>query len=402
MEQPLKFGMIPEEKYPDYRYEVIFRAYKWDPQVEDHNTVAKQVLLMNKETARQLELWAEDLARETVMIEEALVKKLALAKKLGLPKDILKALDQLDEYDSSRNVRLMRFDFHPIDNGWAVSEVNSDVPGGMAEASVLPQIAAKYFDGYEPRKNIADSMVNAFHEKIKEQGTIAFVHATSYSDDRQVMEFLSNYFSKNKFKTFSAAPDHIKWKDKKAVSILEGYEGELDGIIRFFPLEWLTNLPKKSDWRGYYDTLTPSCNHPIAIFAQSKRLPLVWDKLGISIPTWKKLLPETLEPKAVNSTDFEYIFKPALGRVGEGISMKEAISDKEYNRILKAARKYPGSWLAQRKFISSPISAENRENYHLCVGVFTVDGRSAGFYGRISPYTRIDARAKDIPILVEK
>ena len=42
------------------------------------------------------------------------------------------------------------------------------------------------------------------------------------------------------------------------------------------------------------------------------------------------------------------------------------------------------------------------EHFHLCVGVFTVDGKAAGFYGRISPFPRIDARAKDIPLLVEK
>ena len=32
----------------------------------------------------------------------------------------------------------MRFDFHPTIAGWAVSEVNSDVPGGYNEATLLP------------------------------------------------------------------------------------------------------------------------------------------------------------------------------------------------------------------------------------------------------------------------
>lgn len=42
---------IPSEQYSDYRYEAIFRAYKWDPQVEDHNTVAEHVVLLDKQTA---------------------------------------------------------------------------------------------------------------------------------------------------------------------------------------------------------------------------------------------------------------------------------------------------------------------------------------------------------------
>ena len=75
--------------------------------------------------------------------------------------------------------------------------------------------------------------MEAFSDKIIENGTIAFVHATSYSDDRQVMEFLSDYFQAHGYKTVFAAPDHIVWKDKKAYCIVEGKEGPIDGIARF-------------------------------------------------------------------------------------------------------------------------------------------------------------------------
>lgn len=247
MEHRIKFGLIPEDQYTDYRYNVIFNAYKWDPQVEDHNTVAKQVLLIDKSTANQLEVLAEQLSEETMQMEEAMIKNLPLAKELGLPKDIRKSLSRLAGYNRESNVRLMRFDFHPTTTGWAVSEVNSDVPGGIAEASVLPVIASKYFEGYEPRKNIADILLNEFKKLIGNNGTVAFIHATSYADDRQVMEFIGDYFKKNGFNSIMASPDHIVWKNKKAISIIQGQEGEVDGIIRFFPLEWLANLPKSCD-----------------------------------------------------------------------------------------------------------------------------------------------------------
>lgn len=402
MKQPIKLGLIPEDKYSDYRYNVIFKAYKWDPQVEDHNTIAKQVILMNRDTAMQLERWAEQLSEETMLMEEAMIQNLSLAKKLGLPKEILKTLDRLPDYDRNQNIRLMRFDFHPTTTGWAVSEVNSDVPGGLAEASILPEIAGGYFEGYGPSNHVAARLLEAFNEKVKRNGTIAFVHATSYSDDRQVMEFLSDYFRENGYQTIFAAPDHIKWENKKAVSTLEGQEGGIDGMIRFFPLEWLTNLPRKSDWRGYYDCATPSCNHPVAIFAQSKRLPLIWEELGVPIPGWRKLLPVTKAPEAMKQKDDNWIYKPALGRVGEGISIKDAVSEKEWRQIEKTARKYSKNWVLQQKFTSRPLTDGNQETYHLCIGVFTVNGKAAGFYGRISPYPRIDARAKDIPLLVSK
>jgi len=397
----LRLVSISGDQYPDYRTEVIFQAYKWDPQVNDQNTIAKHILLVRPETARQLGQWAEELSRETMLMEEALIHRLPLAKKLGLPSQILKALPRLYTYEREINIRLMRFDFHPTDTGWAVSEVNSDVPGGLAEASVLPQIAGRYVDALAG-ENTASLLFEAFLAKIKRGGTVAFVHATSYSDDRQVMQFLGDFFESCGLRTVYAAPDHIKWVNKKAVSITCGQECEIDGIVRFFPLEWLVNLPKRSGWQGYYDSETPSCNNPAAIFAQSKRLPLIWDALGVEIPAWKKLLPRTLDPKSIPPRDEDWIYKPALGRVGEGISIKEALTPKEFAQINKAARRDAKNWAAQRRFKSLPVPADDGVSYHICIGVFTVDGKNAGFYGRISPYPRIDANAIDIPILISK
>ncbi|MCL2676126.1 MAG: glutathionylspermidine synthase family protein [Firmicutes bacterium] len=401
--QPLKLFSIPDNAYAEYRRKAIFQAYKWDPQVGDNNTVAKYAVVMDREAARHLENLAERLVKETVLLEEALLKNLSLAKNLGLPKQVLRALPRLSSYDPSSNVRLMRFDFHPTDTGWAVSEVNSDVPGGFAEASVLPGIAAGYFDCCAAGKNLASALRNAFKAKIdKEKALIAFVHATSYSDDRQVMQFLGDYFEARGYNTLFAAPDHISWRGNKAYAFFEGGEREIDGIVRFFPLEWMPNLPKKSDWKGYFSSRTPSCNHPVAIFAQSKRLPLVWDKLGVGLPAWKQLLPDTYCPKKFKGADGEFIYKPALGRVGEGISIKEAVTPKELAKIKKAAHRHPKDFIVQRRFKSIPIEADDGSAFHLCVGVFTVDSECAGFYGRISPYPRIDANARDIPILIEE
>lgn len=402
MKPDMKLASIPRDQYSDYRYNAIFKAYKWDPQVEDHNTVAKHVILMGRETALQLESCAEALSEETMNMEEALLKRPDLSKKLGLPKEILRTLRRSSDYDRKRHVRLMRFDFHPTTEGWAVSEVNSDVPGGLAEASVLTGMAGKYFEGFEPRKNIADILLGEFGQKIKKGETVAFIHATSYADDRQVMQFLGDHFASHGYHSLMAAPDHIAWNDKKAISIIEGQKGDIDGIVRFFPLEWLTNLSQKSGWKGFYDSVTPSCNHPVSIFTQSKRLPLVWDELGVDNHAWKTLLPETKDPKTVDPHDKSWIYKPALGRVGEGISIREAVSEKEYKNIIKSVRRHPTDWVAQKKFTSQPLTADESgaETFHVCVGVFTVNGKSAGFYGRISPYPRIDGRAKDIPILV--
>lgn len=399
--EDLGLAVIPEAAYADYRYNVIFGAYKWDPQVEDESTVAGHVVLMSPALAQKLSRWAEQLSLETMAMEEALLRKLPLAARLGLPGGIRRALPRLAGYERDRHVRLMRFDFHPTTEGWAVSEVNSDVPGGFAEASVLPEIACAFFDGYGPGENLADGLLGAFSRKVGQGERIAFVHATAYSDDRQVMQFLSDHFRGHGMHTFFAAPDHIRWVQRRAVSVLAGCEGPVGGMVRFYPLEWLVNLPRAARWQGYYDGQTPACNHPIAILAQSKRLPLIWDALGVAHPAWSALLPETKDPKLVKPQP-GWLYKPALGRVGEGISIKGGMPEKERLKIERTARRHPQYWVAQRQFDSKPLIAPDGVPYHLCAGVFTVDGKSAGFYGRISPYPHIDAKAKDIPILVRK
>jgi len=401
MKKPIGLVCIPDEKYSDYRNEVIFNAYKWDPQVGDHNTLSKYAVLLQPEIALQLEEMAETLAEETILMEEKFLGKINLAKDLKLGRTMNRELYRLCGYKRGNNVRLMRFDFHPTESGWALSEVNSDVPGGLAESSLLPVIAERYFKEGLCGTRFDSVFIKALKMKLKEGGRIALVHATSYSDDRQVMQFLSDSLTQSGFQTIFAAPDHITWENRKAVSILEGNEGYLDGIIRFFPLEWLMNLSRKSGWQGYFESETLSCNHPAAIFTQSKRLPLVWDKLDTDISMWKNLLPETKSPKEVKFDDEKWIFKPALGRVGEGISIKEAITDSEMKNIKKAVRIVPSEWIAQRKFKSKALEI-NGESYHLCIGVFTVDSKFAGFYGRISPYPRIDANARDIPVLIAK
>jgi len=211
MNHSIKLELIPEDKYSDYRYNVIFKAYKWDPQVGDSNTVSRHVVILDPKTVEQLKSWAEQLSSETMLMEEGLLKNLALAKELGLPDKIRKTLGRSSNYNRNKNVRLMRFDFHPTKTGWAISEVNSDVPGGFAEASILPEITNTYFDGYTPAENFSNIMVEAFKSKTKATANIAFVHATAYSDDRQVMQFLSDRFMENGMNTVFAAPDHIKW-----------------------------------------------------------------------------------------------------------------------------------------------------------------------------------------------
>ncbi len=401
----MKLVTIPKEKYYEYRLDVMFGCYKWDPQFLDNNTIAKYALVISEEEHKQLEELTEKIDKETIEAEEFINKNLKLAKTLALPKEITNELKRMKNYDSEKHIRLMRYDFHPTEDGkWAVSEVNSDVPGGFAESSLMPQAAINAIESENYYyKNFGEILTNAISKKIVLGGKIMMVHCTCYSDDRQVMQFLGDKLKSMGFNIIYGAADHLKFENNIAYSLLSGNEGKVDGIIRFTPLEWLKDIKPKT-WDGYFDTITPSCNHPVAIFAQTKRFPLIWDELeknGIKLETWRKLLPETIEVKDAKNKE-GFIFKPACGRVGEKISIKEACRDSEYEEILKDVKKHPKEYLAQKKFVSRPVIDEDGNKFHVCLGSYTVDGKHGGYYARIANAPRIDSNAADIPVLIER
>ena len=398
----MKLVAIPQDKYDEYRLNLMFDCYKWDPQFLDHNTVAKHALVLTKEEYEEVKRLTEAMDKETRAAEEFLNTHLESAAILELSKKMRKEISIMGNYDPNKHIRLMRYDFHPTADGWAVSEVNSDVPGGWAEASLWPQLAINTIGGNYWYKNFGDIFAAAIEEKVKPGGRIMMVHCTCYSDDRQVMQFLGDKLEKRGYHIIYGAADHLNFKNNKAICILDDNEGEVDAIIRFTPLEWVKDMKPKR-WEGYFDTETVSCNHPVAIFAQTKRFPLVWDELeknGISMATWRSLLPDTREVKDAKGLD-GYIYKPAYGRVGEFISIKEACTPKEYKQILKEVKWQPRQYLAQKKFISLPLIGDDGKEYHVCLGSYTINGRHAGFYARINDAPRIDSNAADIPVLIE-
>lgn len=391
--------------YNEYKLDVMLDCYKWDPQFCDNNTVAKYALVLSEKEHEELKLLTEKLIKETTEAENFLNKNLKYTKALEIPNKFRSDIKSMKNYNPDKHIRLMRFDFHPtLENKWAVSEVNSDVPGGFAEATLMNRKSLEYLSNENYYAiSFGDFLTDAIKKKVRQGGRIMLVHCTSYSDDRQVMQFLGDKLSGMGYEVIYAAADQLKFENCKAISILNNREGEVDGIIRFSPLEWVADM-KTKNWHGYFDTETVSCNHPIAIFAQTKRFPFVWDLLeskGIDLSTWRELLPETLEVND-KKVDDKFIYKPVYGRVGENISIKEACKDDEYKKILKDVKRHPKKYLAQKKFNSRPLTNEDGEEFHVCIGSYGVENSHAGYYARISRSPRIDSYAADIPVLIEK
>ena len=198
-----------------------------------------------------------------------------------------------------------------------------------------------------------------------------------------------------------AQPQHLRWSDGRAHVESDWHRGPVDFVVRFFQAEWLPHLPRRVAWRPLIaGGSTPVANPGTAILLESKRFPLTWDHLRTPLPTWRRLLPETRElPRHARRTDPAWMLKSAYSNNGDDVLNRELSPRPEWNkatRWLALARRH---WIAQRRFDSLPL-ATPWGPMHACVGTYTVDGKAAGMYGRVSHLPIVDYRSSDAAVLI--
>lgn len=392
---------LDDQAWRAARLHAIFQCCKWDLQREDHSVLARYGLVLNGEHWKAVSETAGRLARESLALETELAARPALHSRLGLPAPIRRLLGGQAPHDPARAVRVMRFDFHHSTAGWRISEVNSDVPGGFVEASGLTEHFAGHYSGLRPAGNPAQMYAAAIGRMAGSGGHIALVHATAYSDDRQVMEYLAKLLRAGGLTTALVSPGHVRFDHGRAAIESHFAAGNPQVLIRFFPAEWLPSLGRRWRWSGFFSIPETALSNPgCALLLQSKRVPLVWDGLGCRAETWRALLPEVRCPREVPWSGREdWVLKPALGRVGEGVAMAGVTLPAAFDRAFQQARRRPGDWVAQRRFESLPVETPDGPRYP-CLGVFTIDGEVAGCYGRVSARPLTDADSQDIAILI--
>jgi hypothetical protein len=146
---------------------------------------------------------------------------------------------------------------------------------------------------------------------------------------------------------------------------------------------------------------TPVANPATAILTENKRFPLVWDKLATQLPTWRKILPETRDPRdAPWAGSDDWILKTAFCNTGDTVCMRELVNPSQWRKAARWARWLPGNWIAQRRFTATPIDSPAGPIFP-CVGVYVINGKSAGIYGRYAAKPLIDFSAVDVAVLIE-
>ena len=379
------------------RLRTIFECCKWDPQVEDTSVLAPYPICIARETWSEIGRLAEALAFETVQAENEILSRIDILKDLGLPRAIWKLL--ATSSPSASGPRVMRFDFHFTPEGWRISEVNSDVPGGFIESDGFTTLMGEHYPGFQPVGQPAARLVESLCS-ARSDPAVALVHATAYSDDRQVMTYLAQEFSKHGATPALVSPAQIRWAQGEAHIETEWHSGPVDLIYRFFPAEWLPNLRQTCAWRYFFTgAKTPPCNPASALVTQSKRFGIHLASLESKAPTWSALLPETRDPRSVAGHADGWVLKPALGRVGDAVNIRGVTPEKQWSAARRNILFFPKHWVAQRRFQILPTETPDGPKF-FCLGVYTVNGRAAGIYARCSSHPVIDHTAQDVAVLM--
>ena len=143
------------------------------------------------------------------------------------------------------------------------------------------------------------------------------------------------------------------------------------------------------------------CNPAFAVISESKRFPIVCRGIQLSMPTWDALLPETRHPTEVPwSSDDEWVLKSSMCNTGDSVKIRSQMPRHEWLRARIQAALQSQTWIAQRRFLSAPVSTPFGSR-HVCVGVYTVNGRAVGAYARLAENPLINFAAVDVALLLE-
>ncbi len=389
-------------QFADVRSRMMLEGCKWDPQVGDVATLTPFPLVLPAAVARTLYQLAEQLSAEARSAEQALLERPELLKLLGLPRAIRRKLIIQSE-PTPAAARVIRYDFHPTTAGWQISEANADVPGGYTEASLFPRLMAQHCPGTRVAGDPASVLADAIVGSMGKPGTVGLLAATGHMEDQQVTAFLAGVLRTRGCTTERAHPRQVIWDD--GVALLAGpsrTKRPLDAVVRFYQGEWLALGSRPFGWsRFFLGGRTPVCNPGTALLIESKRFPLVWDRLGLELPTWRRLLPRTCDPRQVRGGFVSgWVLKKAFCNTGDHVAIAEGPDRRRWSRAVWSARVQPDQWVAQRRFEALTIPTPRGPMYP-CLGVYTVDGRAAGLFGRMSSQPLIDMSAVEVAVLLE-
>ena len=399
---PLRVGkQVPSAEFDELRRTCVLEHCKWDPQVGDRATLAPFPVFISGADWAHLAGLAEKLAAETEVAERELLQRRTLLKQLGLPRALQREFARAAEVGEPPSfARVLRFDFHFTREGWRVSEVNSDVPGGYSEAQGFSSLMAEYFPGHHLTGSPASTWAKGAALALDPAGEIALLSAPGYMEDVQVVAYLASFLRAQGMKARLVGPRELRWRSGQA--FLAGAQRPLAGVFRFYQLEWLPACGQPGWFHFLHGAVTPVSNPARAALSESKRFPLVWRELRTPLTEFARAMPESCAPREVlGRFDEGWVLKGSYSNCGDAVFSNRWTSAGALRAAWARALLAPSGWVAQREFEVAPLETPLGTMTH-CLGVYVIDGRAAGAYLRLSPAQFVDAYAIDTALLVEE
>jgi glutathionylspermidine synthase len=389
---------LSRSAFAEVKERAVREAFKWNIAHHGDDTLCDFPLLVTQALWDALSAWAERLGAEAEIAGRELCDRPLIAAAAGIPWRLCRALH---EHGMRRGIRYARFDFHPtLDGEPAITEGNLDVAGGWNESSAVTRIFAEYDTAAEPAGDPAAALAESLARRLFPGAAVGVMHLTRYADDHQVARFLARVFERRGLVAVPFDPTQLRAYGRQAGALVGDRVRPLDAVFRFFPAEWACRLPSPDAWLDVVARPGTLWLNPMAtVLTQSKRFPLTWRHLRNELPTWSRLLPETRDP--MFSPSRGRVLKPALGHEGFDVTIDGVTDARSLRARWWRARLQPWRWAAQRKFRPRLLETPHGPRFP-CLGVYLVDGRAAGMYGRLARRPLIDGNAQDAVVLIRR
>ena len=381
---------------------IQFKHFKWDIFHRGDTSILPEALILSEQEHQTLVEAAEQVWAALREVEDVVCQDPSLMEAVAVPQTLREAILQQREH----NPRVTRCDFHLTEKGqWVISEFNDDVPSGFAECTGLAQVLSEdWADRFEGLSFKGD-LRGAIEESLKPWETIGFVHATGYSEDLQHVALVERWLEEAGHDTVIGSPANFRVEGDQGFV----FDAPVDAIFRYYPGEWLADLPNVEDWAQAAPHV-PMMNPLSALASQSKRFYASWKEHDITLSdkgrAWlEEYLPPSLYLSRLNADEVlanpkRWVLKGAFGRMGKTVRIGPLMPKEKWEKAVKEAFHAPHIVVAQQRFDTAPLWTSRGMGY-ATVGIYLVDGCFAGYFSRIDKGPLIDYDSWHVPTLVE-
>ena len=397
----MAWPMEPDEIMTVLR-KIQFKHFKWDIFHKGDTSILPETIILTDQEHQTLVEAAEGVWAALREVEEVVRRDVELLEAVAVPEQLREAtVNQRDD-----NPRVTRCDFHLTEKGqWVISEFNDDVPSGFGECTGLAQVLtedwSERFEGLRFKGDLRAAVVESF----KPWKAVGFVHSTGYSEDLQHVALVEEWLTQAGHTTAVGSPSNLRVEDGKAYL----FDTPVDALFRYYPGEWLGDLPNAEDWKKAASFL-PMMNPISALASQSKRFYASWNEHDIPLSDSSRALLEkyfpgsvylsNLNPQDVLENPKDWVLKGAFGRMGKTVRIGPLMPREKWEKAVTDAFEVPHVVVAQKRFDTAALWTSKGMGY-ATVGMYLVDGQFAGYFSRIDKGPLIDYDSWHVPTLVE-